>query len=298
MQTRILWLVMLLCQVGFAQTFSEKISKELTFEKKSEGNALMVANMNGNVKVVGYEGDKIIMEVTKSISAKTNGRLESGKLEVQLGIIDRADTIIVYTQDACSQFGKQTRQMKNHGGSFRYGWGYQWNERQNNCHLDYDYRMDFTIKVPTSVHVMLSTINNGDVVVENMKGIVLAGNINGNIKLTNLEREAEATTINGNVDISYKQNPLKDCRFYSLNGDINALFQPGLTANMSFESFNGSFYTNIEKLESLPVKVEKAKHGEGIQYKVNGNRYQIGKGGALLDFETFNGNVYLKEKTN
>ena len=36
-----------------------------------------------------------------------------------------------------------------------------------------------------------------------------------------------------------------------------------------------------------------------VKYKVNGNRFKIGSGGAtFLDFETFNGNVYLKEKTN
>jgi hypothetical protein len=76
------------------------------------------------------------------------------------------------------------------------------------------------------------------------------------------------------------------------------LFQPGLSANMRFESFNGEFFTNLNSIESLPAKVEKASHGEGIRYKINGNRYQIGSGGPLLDFETFNGNVYLKERRN
>jgi hypothetical protein len=49
----------------------------------------------------------------------------------------------------------------------------------------------------------------------------------------------------------------------------------------------------------LPAKVERSEKGEGIRYKVHGNRYQVGNGGgAFLDFETFNGNVYLKERTN
>jgi hypothetical protein len=237
------------------------------------------------------------VEVTKSISAKTEARLENGKQTVDLKIVDRADTLILYTQDGCSRFGKKTKNH-NRGGSFRYGWGYQWDQQHGDCDLDYDYKMDFIVKVPASVHVMVSTINDGDIEVENMKGVVLAGNINGSIRLNNLQREAEAHTINGDVDITYSTNPKKDCRFYTLNGDINALFANGLAANMSFESFNGNFYTNIDNLESLPLKVEKASHGEGIKYKINGSRYQIGSGGALLDFETFNGNVYLKEKKN
>jgi DUF4097 and DUF4098 domain-containing protein YvlB len=127
---------------------------------------------------------------------------------------------------------------------------------------------------------------------------VHANNVNGSIRLHNLMREAEASTINGNVDVQYAQNPQRDCRFYSLNGDINAYFQKGLVASMEFESFNGSFYTNVDRLERLPVTVEKSSKKESTLYKVNENHYKIGSGtgGAFLDFETFNGNVYLREK--
>lgn len=281
-----------------AQQFSEKISKEYFFEKKNADNAIMVANVNGHVKVSGYEGDKIILEVTRTISAKTDTRLEKGKQEIKLGVIDRADTLIFFVEEGCNTFGRKT-DRKNNNGWFKNGWGYNWDCKENNCRPEYDYKMDFTLKVPSSIHVMVSTINDGDIAVENVKGSVDADNINGSIRLTNLVREADASTINGDVDIEYTTNPSKDCRFYSLNGDINALFRKGLVASLSFESFNGSFYTNIDDIEPLPVKVEKAASGEGIKYKVNGNRYQVGKsGGAFLDFETFNGNVYLKEKTN
>ena len=156
--------------------------------------------------------------------------------------------------------------------------------------------MDFTIKVPTGIHVIAGTINDGDVVVDNVGGIVKANNINGSIRLTNLKSAAEARTINGDVDIEYAANPSGDCHFYSLNGDINALFQPGLSAQTSFKSFNGHLYTNLSGLEMLPLQVQKASHGNGIKYKIDGSRYQIGRGGVLLDFETFNGNAYLKGK--
>lgn len=278
-----------------AQNFSEKITKEFTFEKKSPDNALIVANINGDVTVTGYAGDKIIVEVTKTIRAKTEERLAKGKAEIQMGVIDRADTIILFTEGECNQFGQQ-RGKNNDWKNVH--WGYHWNDNCNNCRTTYDYTLDFNIKVPLSLHVLASTINDGNISIQNVKGVVNANNVNGSIKLANLTRETRASTINGDVDIEYDQNPGKECRFYSLNGDINAFFQKGLAANLSFESFNGDFYTNIEKIEHLPANVEKAQKGEGIKYKVNGNRYKIGNGGVLLDFETFNGNVYLKEKTN
>jgi DUF4097 and DUF4098 domain-containing protein YvlB len=298
MKSFITILCLVIAQATYAQQFSDKITKEFAFEKKTSTNAIMVANINGSVKVTGYEGDKIILEVNRSIDAKTDTRLQKAKQEVQLGVIDRADTLILYVQEGCNTFGRRTSR-KNNNGWFKNGWGYNWDCNNGNCRSEYDYKMDFTLKVPNSVQLMVSTVNEGDIVVENVKGSVDADNVNGSIKLTNLEREADASTINGDVDIEYSSNPSKDCRFYSLNGDINALFRKGLAANMSFESFNGSFYTNIDKLEPLPVRVVKTDNKEGIKYKVNGNRYQIGSGGgAYLDFETFNGNVYLKEKGN
>ncbi len=67
---------------------------------------------------------------------------------------------------------------------------------------------------------------------------------------------------------------------------------------MGFQSFNGHLYTNIDGLEQLPAHVEKKQKEKGTKYKINDNRFKIGAGGAFLDFETFNGNVYVKEKVN
>lgn len=296
MLRKIFWFSLVLVQTAYGQTFTEKISRELSFEKASSENALIIANINGPVEVIGYEGDKVLIEVTKTVNAKTDARLEQGKAELQLGVIDRADTLILYVQDGCQQFSKTTRKDGHTQGQSG-GWGYH-SQFEKDCHIVYDYTMSFMVKVPAALHVIANTINNGDVTVKNVDGVVKAGNINGSIRLENLKSLTEATTINGDLDIDYAVNPGDDCRFYSLNGDINVSFQPDLSADVSFESFNGSFYTNIAELEKLPAKIEKSSHGDGIRYKIDGNRYQAGKGGTLLDFETFNGNVYLKEKSN
>jgi hypothetical protein len=286
--------LMLVAQMAIAQSFTETITKEFTFERKSIDNTLQISNINGNIQVVGYVGDKILLTVEKTIKAKTQERLERGKKEIQLGIIDRADTLILYSDGPCNRF--ESRTINKRHSSYGKSWGYNGTDHKGSgCEEKYDYSLNFTLQVPASVHLQLSTINDGDIQVENMKGSVDADNINGSIKLSNLVRESSASTINGDVDITYSQNPDKACRFYTLNGDINAYFKKDLAASLSFESFNGEFYTNIDNIESLPALIEKQKQGNGIKYKVNGNRYKIGKGGALLDFETFNGNVYLKE---
>lgn len=297
---KLFWIVWMgiTCTSVLAQTHTEKITRELAFEKVSVDNAIMIANLNGDVKVVGYEGSKIQVEVTKTITGKTSARLEEGKKSIQLGVINDVDSIVLFVEGTCSKFSKYDGKKSRNGNRWMRNWGYSWSNCEKNCDENFSYTMDFVVKVPVGINIMVSTINDGDISVENVKGIVYASNINGSVKLKNLMREADASTINGDVDIEYAKNPVKDCRFYSLNGDINAYFQKGLAANFSFESFNGDFYTDIEPLESLPVKVEETKNGKDVKYKVNGNQYKIRTGGPLLDFETFNGNVYLKERTN
>ena len=297
--TSVLFL-MLLALSAAGQTHNEKISKEFSFEKRTTSNAVMVANINGSIKVEGYSGDKVILEVSKSIHAKTDERLQKGKQQIQLGVIDLADTLIFFVEGTESKFGRLTNGKRNASWTpGRYGYNSCCNGDCDNgceCRLDFEYKMDFVLRVPAGVSLAISTINEGNIDIAHVNGGVKANNINGSIKLTDLVSEANASTINGDVDIEYASNPKKDCRFYTLNGDINALFQKGLAASMSFESFNGEFFTNIDKLEPLPVEVEKKQDGKGMKFKVNDSRYKVGSGGAFLDFETFNGDVYLKEK--
>jgi len=278
----------------YAQQFDEQIKRELSFEKKSDKNALMIANINGHVKVEGYDGDKILVEVDKQILAKTNERLEKGKNDIQLGVMDLVDTLILYVKGTCSDFGRSNQRYHRSKRDGK-GWNYNWSDWKKDCNEGYRYLMNFTVKVPKGISLSVSTINDGDISVDNIAGGVYADNINGSIKLTSISGATSVSSINGDLDLDYIQNPNASCRYYALNGDINVHFKKGLSASVSFESFNGHFYTNVETIETLPVQLEKKPKKEGIEYKLNGNRYKVGKGGVDLDFETFNGDVYLKE---
>lgn len=279
---------------GFAQQFNETIRKELAFEKKSDKNALMIANINGSIKVEGYDGDKIVVEVNKEILAKTNDRLEKGKNEIQLGVIDLADTLILYVKGTCSDFGRGNQRYHRNERAGK-GWNYNWSNWGKDCKEEYRYLMNFTVKVPYGINLAVSTINDGDISVEKVSGGLYADNINGSIRLTQISGATHVSSINGDIDLTYDRNPSLPCRYYALNGDINIHVKKGLGASVSFESFNGNFYTNVDAIESLPVALEKRPKKDGVEYKINGNRYKVGSGGVFLDIETFNGNAYLKE---
>ncbi|MEP2667643.1 MAG: hypothetical protein ABJH04_01540 [Cyclobacteriaceae bacterium] len=289
-------LMMVIGLPGFAQQFNETIKKELGFEKKSDKNALMIANINGSINVVGYDGDKVVVEVNKEIMAKTSARLEKGKSDIQLGVIDLADTLILYVKGTCSDFGRRNQRYHRNERAGK-GWNYNWSDwgKDKDCKEEYRYLMNFTVKVPYGIHLALSTINDGDITVEKVSGGLYADNINGSIKLTQISGATNVSSINGDIDLEYDRNPSLPCRYYALNGDINIHVKKGLGASVSFESFNGNFYTNVEAIESLPVALEKRPKKDGVEYKINGNRYKVGSGGVYLDIETFNGNAYLKE---
>ncbi|HWA33149.1 MAG TPA: hypothetical protein VG737_03415 [Cyclobacteriaceae bacterium] len=282
-----------------AQTFTETIKEERSFEKKAPNNAVMIFNINGDVSVEGYNGDKIIIEVEKRIKGKTEARLQQGKEEIQLGIVDRADTLILYVKGVCNEFGRNVNTRRSGNRRKSNGWGYNWNDcNGRDCEKGYDYTMNFKVKVPASANTYASTVNDGDIDVININGYLTVDNINGSISLKDISGGTNASSINGNVDLVYSGNPPADSRYYALNGDINATFRKGLAAQLTFKSFNGEFYSSVEEITPMAVSVEKYEKGEGIHYRVNGNKYKVRQGGPLLDFETFNGDVILKEKTN
>ena len=275
----------------FGQKFTETITKELTFSKTSKDNHLTLQNINGSIEVEGYHGSTIQLEIAKTITAKTQKRLDQGIQEIQVGVEDEGTEILVYMDSPCTE----VKLKLGDDGK------YYWQTQSNNCRWDtkYHFNLNYKLKIPHSLNITLSTINNGDIELNNVKGDIKVNNINGSITLTKVEGAVDAHTINGTLDVEYAKNPTKDSRYYSLNGDINAHFKKGLSAQMSFESFNGDFYTNIDGVKMLPTKIKKTNSknkGKGIKYKVGGkSKMQIRNGKTHLDFETFNGNAYIKE---
>lgn len=295
--TFIVWSIVCIANtISQAQSHTEKINKIVGFEKKSSQNAVLIYNIDGDVTVEGTSGDQVIIEVEKIINAKTTERLQLGKESVQLGILDRADTLILYVKGTGQEFG--VRNFNKAGKSY-YGyynerekegrWGVDWNNPP------YDYQMNFKIKLPSHIHVMASTVNNGEVVVKNISGKVKARNVNGGISLSGMSAATDAHTINGNVDISYTKNPTEDCKYYSLNGFVKVNFPSSLSGTMSFKSFNGDLFTNIDPLENMPPVVTKTETGKGTKYKIEMQRFKIRNGGPHFDVETFNGDATIKE---
>ena len=267
-----------------AQEFKEHVSKEFTISK-SASSALAIYNVNGFIKVEGYSGDKVIVEVDKSITAKTNQALELGKKEFKIQFDQQGDSIVAYIAEP---FDSRPRRNRN-----------RWNN-DNDRDDDYDFTLNFTVKVPNRMNLIVSTVNRGNVMVKDVEGSLKARNVNGAITLTNVRGTTDAHTINGNLDVNYVANPPENSSYYTLNGDINVSYPTNLSADLQFKTFQGKFFTDFPNTEVLPVQAVKItqKTGEGTVYKINKNTaIRIGSGGKTFKFETFNGSIYIKKQS-
>ena len=275
-----------------AQQHRETIKRELAFEQFDASNVFFLANINGSIIAEAYAGTSVILEAEFTIRAKTGSRLQRAKEELSLGVIDRYDTLIVFIKGPCGQFDREWRKYRS-GNSDR--WDYNW----NNCDYGYDFQHNFTLKIPRSMNVCLSTINDGDISVSDLKGSLQLNNINGSITAKEIAGETNIHTVNGDVTVEYSRIPSRESSFYTLNGDINAYFPGALKADVTFKSFNGDIYTdytNIEKRPMLLAKNEEVKK-QGVSFKVDATSViSFGGGGVTMRFETFNGDAYIRKK--
>ncbi|AFK03672.1 hypothetical protein Emtol_2536 [Emticicia oligotrophica DSM 17448] len=259
--------------------FSEKIQKEFTV---SPNSVLAVYNIDGFIKVEGYAGNKVSIEVDKTLSAETQEDLEKGKREFKLEFEQKGDSLFAYIAEPWD-----SRPNRNQD---------RWNN--DNRKIRYRSNLNFTIKVPKSMNLVVSTINNGDIHVHEVDGQIKANNINGKITLKDIKAANDVHTINGDVTINYLTLPPDNAKYYTLNGNLNISYPANFSADCEFKTFQGDFFTDFEEVETLPAKVMRTtKESEkGTTHKLSkGSLIRIGKGGKNLKFETFNGNIYIKK---
>lgn len=265
-----------------AQSYSEHTSKEFTLLKEAESSFLFIYNVDGFIKVEGYAGNKVLLEMDETISADDNLTLESGKKEFKLGFDQKADSIIAYIAEPYD-----SRPHRN--------WSYEDHRK-----IEYHCSVDFTVKVPFAMNLNISTVNNGVIIVSNVNGALQINNVNEGITLANVRGTTSAHTVNGDITINYLANPTGQSSYYTINGNINVSYQPDLSADLQFKSMHGEFYTDFTDAELLPASTTKKQEnmdGETV-YKVNKTTsVRFGKGGKVFKFETLNGNVYIKKQS-
>ncbi len=149
--------------------------------------------------------------------------------------------------------------------------------QKSDCESDIELpKIKIIVEIPQAIKLYAFTIMDGDIEVQNLNSFLWLKNINGNIK------------------IAYKEKPSSAASLFSINGDIEVEVPAGTATTASFKSFNGDFYTDLASVSVAPSNFIEESKDNGFKYRVERKQQMVINGGGIqLDFDTFNGDVYL-----
>lgn len=164
--------------------------------------------------------------------------------------------------------------------------------------------VDLDIKVPANTELHLGTVNDGDIVVRNVRGEIEAQNTNGRVTLTRVTGPVVAHALNGDV-VASLTGVLADRpnQLSSMNGDIDLTLPVDSKATLWIRADNGEIYTDFDlKLQARSVRSDpgdesvgkKKKHRNEYGYQT-GMQGMLNGGGAEIRIVTYNGNVYIRK---
>ena len=240
----------------------------------SKAGTIDVDNVNGWIVVTGDGGNTIRVDGEKVIRADDAEEMARGKKDVVLDVNEKDGVAQLYVN------GPFRNNNNNHGH-------HEHNDR-------YDVTYNFTIHVPRATALRLHSVN-GKISADDTAGKFDLHTVNGAVTMTNVAGAGSAETLNGNTTVTFRENPKADCLFKSFNGHVEAGFLPGLAANVHVKTFNGAAYTDFDATALAGGAGQSERSGGKFVYRSNKeSSVRIGAGGPELKFETFNGNIKIR----
>lgn len=222
--------------------------------------------LNGSIKVTGYDGKEIVVEVesekrNESSSSSSGGmrRIGGGGAEVTAKEDDNSVMI--------------------DGGL---------------SHVNL-----ISVKVPMNTSgLQVSTVNDGNITVSNVNGQIEINNVNGWIKADGVAGSVVANTVNGDVTVGFRSvNPQAAMAFSTLNGKVDVTFPADLKAKVKLKAEQGDVFSDFDVLiDKGHTDVEKSSGGH--MYKINIDDWVYGTingGGPEIMMKTTNGSVYVRK---
>jgi hypothetical protein len=229
--------------------------------------------MKGWIKVVGYEGKEVIVQVFMD-STKERDEDE-----------DRDD---------------DSKGMKRIGSTG--GMDVRADEDNNTVRIstsEQNKLIGLTIKVPqNTARIDVGTINDGGVTVSDVSGKIEIHNVNGGITATGISGSVVANTVNGDVIVKFKSVDASAAMgFSNLNGKIDVTLPADTKANFKLKCQRGEMFTDFDiDVDKTRPKVETKNEDHFHQIKIDD--WVLGKingGGSELVMESQFGSIYIRK---
>lgn len=155
-----------------------------------------------------------------------------------------------------------------------------------------------TIKVPYRFALKLSTINSGDITVDNVTGELEIKNINGPITLTNISGSAVANTINGDLKVTFRAvDTDAPMAFSTLNSRVDVTFPASVKANVKLKSDRGDIFSDFD-IAIDKKQPQASRNNQSGMYRVTIEDWVYGKingGGPEVMMKSMNGSIYVRK---
>ncbi|MDR3716042.1 MAG: DUF4097 family beta strand repeat-containing protein [Puia sp.] len=268
------WILLLFTGVNLhAQTSSQPPSpEELTVPLSQPGKpySLNIALVNGSIKVTSYPGKDIIIEASSRNGNKKEMPEDAGN-------------------------GMKRISPKN---------GFEITAKEENNNITIENKqpsklVDLSLKIPQDVTLKLSTINNGEIDVDNIRGELEINNVNGSIKLTNISGSAVASTVNGTLTAVFNAiDPKSPMAFSTLNGNVDLTLPATAKASLKLRSDRGEILTDFDVSMEKAQKTDKTEQTHPGMYQMKLDDWilcKIGGGGPEILMKNMNGNIYIRK---
>jgi hypothetical protein len=246
------------------------------------------------------KGDFTVPLTTPVKRAKDKVHLNSGSVTVK-GTA-RKDILVTY---AGQNDDERDDDADNKDGLKRISGGtmdLEVTENDNNVIIKSDSwnkKTDLTVEVPTGVDLQVHTYNNGDLVIQNIQGVVELTNYNGEITAENISGSVVATTYNGEIKVTFdkvaENSPMS---FSTYNGDIDLTFPTTFKASLKMKTERGDIYSgfDVNLIKSNPVQKKDTKSGTFKVVIDEWMKGDINGGGPELTVKNYNGDIYVRKK--
>jgi DUF4097 and DUF4098 domain-containing protein YvlB len=253
----------------------DTISKVFQFTSPEKEKTVTIDNIFGSITVTGAKTAETRLEAKISLRADSQEDLLKAEREVKLSMEEKDNRLDIYVD-----------------GPFRCR-----NGSGDGSDRDYIVVYDFELQVPELTSLILKTVNDGGILVKNVKGDFTIRNVNGRIELQEIAGPVSCRTVNGRIRAAFREDPLSACTFTTVNGDLDIRFGPKLAADFQLKTFNGEIYTDYPATY-LPgtSATERSENGRRIYRSSRFQGVRVGAGGPEIRMETLNGDIVIANK--
>jgi DUF4097 and DUF4098 domain-containing protein YvlB len=190
----------------------DRFSREFTLDA---GGSFWIENPTGPIEIIGTDSTGLTVSCVKTVVADSPQSLAAGVEQTHVNMEGNARVRMIKTTVPVVRVGK-------------------WRST-----------VAYTIRVPRSVHVTVSSSSSERIRIANITGNVTVKNFNGLIVFDGVVGSSIVDTVNGNIVYSYNVKPTASAQLSSVNGDIEVRVPGDSNFTWIADTIQGEFVTTM-----------------------------------------------------